>query len=107
MVPLVLAMDTAHKAGIVHRDLKSANILFSSDGIPKITDFGLAKRLEDDEGQTHTGQVMGTPEYMAPSKRGEIRNRPVRPPISTPWGRSSTKCSPAGRRSRASRRWIR
>jgi tetratricopeptide (TPR) repeat protein len=74
MVPLVMAMDTAHRAGIVHRDLKSANILFSSDGIPKITDFGLAKRLETDEGQTHTGQIMGTPSYMAPEQaRGDTK----------------------------------
>jgi tetratricopeptide (TPR) repeat protein/tRNA A-37 threonylcarbamoyl transferase component Bud32 len=74
MVPLVLAMDTAHRAGIVHRDLKPANILFTADAVPKITDFGLAKRLEDDEGQTHTGQVMGTPSYMAPEQaRGETK----------------------------------
>jgi len=75
MVALVLAMDAAHRAGIVHRDLKPANILFSADGVPKITDFGLAKRLEADEGQTHTGQVMGTPSYMAPEQaRGDTKS---------------------------------
>jgi eukaryotic-like serine/threonine-protein kinase len=75
LIPLAMAMDTAHRAGIVHRDLKSANILFSSDDVPKITDFGLAKRLEADEGQTRTGQVMGTPSYMAPEQaRGETKS---------------------------------
>jgi eukaryotic-like serine/threonine-protein kinase len=79
MVPMALAMDAAHRAGIVHRDLKSVNILFTADGVPKITDFGLAKRLEMDEGHTHTGQVMGTPSYMAPEQaRGDTKT--VGPP---------------------------
>jgi tetratricopeptide (TPR) repeat protein len=71
---LATAMHAAHQAGIVHRDLKPANILFTRDGVPKIADFGLAKRLEVEEGQTDTGQVVGTPSYMAPEQaRGQTR----------------------------------
>ncbi|MBC8354994.1 MAG: protein kinase [Planctomycetes bacterium] len=55
----------AHQHGIAHRDLKPANILLTDEGVPKITDFGLAKRLESD-GPTVTGDILGTPAYMAP-----------------------------------------
>ena len=65
---LARAMQVAHENGIVHRDLKPGNILLSADGSPKITDFGLAKRLEDDAGLTQSGAVLGTPSYMAPEQ---------------------------------------
>jgi len=64
---LARAMQVAHDKGIIHRDLKPANILLAADGTPKITDFGLAKKL-DEAGHTATGAIVGTPSYMAPEQ---------------------------------------
>ena len=75
MATLARAVQVAHDAGIIHRDLKPSNVLFTEDGIPKITDFGLAKRLESDGRQTESGQIMGTPCYMAPEQaRGHTKD---------------------------------
>ncbi len=62
------AVEYAHQKGIIHRDLKPANILLDRNGIPRITDFGLAKNIQCDSGMTATGQVMGTPSYMPPEQ---------------------------------------
>ena len=75
MIALAEALQVAHDAGIVHRDLKPSNILFTRDGIPKVTDFGLAKRMESDSKQTESGAILGTPSYMAPEQaRGHVRD---------------------------------
>jgi tetratricopeptide (TPR) repeat protein/tRNA A-37 threonylcarbamoyl transferase component Bud32 len=65
---LATAIAHAHEHGIIHRDLKPANVLLTLQGEPKITDFGLAKDLQHDAGLSGTGQVMGTPSYMAPEQ---------------------------------------
>ncbi|MEM7477381.1 MAG: serine/threonine-protein kinase [Planctomycetota bacterium] len=62
------AMQYAHDLKIVHRDLKPSNILLTQEGVPKVTDFGLAKDVDDDSEFTKTGQVLGTPSYMPPEQ---------------------------------------
>jgi mono/diheme cytochrome c family protein len=65
---LARAVQAAHERGIVHRDLKPSNVLLTADGTPKIADFGLAKRLDEDSAHTHTGEILGTLSYMAPEQ---------------------------------------
>lgn len=62
------AVDAAHRHGILHRDLKPGNILLDRDGQPHVTDFGLAKQLESENALTLSGQILGTPYYMAPEQ---------------------------------------
>jgi len=73
------AVQYAHDRAVIHRDLKPENILLDKKGHPRLTDFGLAKVLKEDEGLTMTGQVMGTPRYMAPEQatgnQSELSNR--------------------------------
>ncbi len=62
------AVDHLHSQGIVHRDLKPSNILLDDDGVPYVTDFGLAKVFESGSEMTATGVIAGTPSYMAPEQ---------------------------------------
>ncbi len=72
---LAEAVHFAHQRGIIHRDLKPANILFSTDGVPKLVDFGLAKSMGEDQSQTRTDTVLGTPSYMSPEQaRGNTKD---------------------------------
>ncbi len=70
------AVHAAHGRGVLHRDLKPSNILIDEVGTPHVSDFGLAKRLEDDGSVTHTGAILGTPCYMSPEQaagsRGDV-----------------------------------
>jgi WD40 repeat protein len=65
---LARALGVAHRAGVIHRDLKPGNILLAEDGSPRVADFGLAKHVENPDGNTHTGAILGTPSYMAPEQ---------------------------------------
>ena len=73
LLEVARAIEYAHSRGVIHRDLKPSNILIDADGNPRVTDFGLAKRVQADSGLTGSGQIMGTPSYMPPEQAGGQR----------------------------------
>src|SRR5512145_2045526 len=68
------ALGHAHQRGVVHRDVKPANIMFDHDGRVMLTDFGISKALQAASGFTGTGMIIGTPHYMAPE---QAKGQPV------------------------------
>ncbi|MBC8328814.1 MAG: serine/threonine protein kinase, partial [Planctomycetes bacterium] len=70
---LAKALAFAHRKGVIHRDVKPANVLFAADGTPKLTDFGLA-RMGHDSDLSLTGYGMGTLDYASPEQRRDAKS---------------------------------
>jgi eukaryotic-like serine/threonine-protein kinase len=68
VVQISHAIQYAHERGVIHRDIKPSNILLDRRGVPRVADFGLAKRVDEGTELTGTGQILGTPSYMPPEQ---------------------------------------
>jgi serine/threonine protein kinase len=84
------AIQHAHGCGILHRDLKPSNVLIGADDTPRVTDFGLARRIEGDSSLTVSGHPLGSPSYMPPEQAAAREARSVPEAMFTGWGRPST-----------------
>jgi len=78
---IAVALEAAHSRGLVHRDVKPDNILFTKDGVPKLADLGVAKFEDRQTTVTTTGMVIGTPAYMAPEQMMDSRRVDARADI--------------------------
>ena len=102
--PVLSALAHAHRAGLIHRDVKPENVLIADDGRVKVADFGLAKAVSADTQHTATGGVLiGTVSYLAPELVVDGRSRRARRRLRRR-ACCSTSCSPAPSRTRASPR---
>ncbi|WP_230415454.1 serine/threonine-protein kinase [Micromonospora tarapacensis] len=88
---VLASLRAAHRVGILHREVKPANVLLTSAGRVVLTDFGLAT-LAGDSSMTRTGVVLGSPSYLAPERA--LTSLPMRRPTC---GRSARRCSPRSR----------
>jgi serine/threonine protein kinase len=86
MAVISRAVHYAHQRGILHRDIKPANILLDNAGRPHLTDFGLARLIEEDSTLTRTGGILGTPSYMAPEQALGGRTEEPAAPAALPGG---------------------
>ena len=100
---IAAALDAAHAAGLVHRDVKPSNILLSPDDHAYLADFGIARSMSSESTDlTRSGALLGTLDYLAPS--GSPAPRSTGGPTSTRWPASSTSASPDACRTRRTNR---